>query len=99
MAFGYVFARVRPLLAMASVPLVLAIFSLFVDQAFLRWDMWLSFATAATLLLDYAGITTYRMVFEEREKRRIRRSFSQYVSPKVIQLIEREPAKISPAAR
>ncbi len=94
LVMGYVFARVRPLLAMASVLLALAIFSLFVDQAFLRWDMWLSFAIpAATLLLDYAGITTYRMVFEEREKRRIRRSFSQYVSPKVIQLIEREPAK------
>ena len=94
LVMGYVFSRVRPLLAMASVLLTLALFSLFVDQAFLRWDMWLSFAIpAATLLLDYAGITTYRMVFEEREKRRIRRSFSQYVSPKVIQLIEREPAK------
>jgi adenylate cyclase len=94
LVMGYVFSRVRPLLAMASVLLALALFSLFVDQAFLRWDMWLSFAIpAATLLLDYAGITTYRMVFEEREKRRIRRSFSQYVSPKVIQLIEREPAK------
>ena len=94
LGLGYLFARVRPLLAMFSVLLALALFSLFVDRAFLRWDMWLSFAIpAATLLLDYAGITTYRMVFEEREKRRIRRSFSQYVSPKVIQLIEREPAR------
>lgn len=95
LVMGYVFARVRPpLLAMASVLLALALFSLFVDQAFRRWDMWLSFAIpAGTLVLDYAGLTTYRMVFEEREKRRIRRSFSQYVSPKVIRLIEQDPAR------
>jgi adenylate cyclase len=94
LVMGYLFARVRPLLAMASVLLTLALFARIVDWAFLRWDMWLSFAIpAGTLVLDYAGITTYRMVFEEREKRKIRKSFSQYVSPKVIQLIEREPAR------
>jgi len=94
LVMGYVFARVRPLLAMASLLLTLVAFSLFVYFAFKHWDLWLSFAIpAATLMLDYAGITTYRMVFEEREKRRIRKSFSQYVSPKVIQLIEEEPAK------
>ena len=94
LVMGYVFARVRPLLAMASVLLALALFSWFVDRAFLHWDLWLSFAIpAGTLLLNYAGITTYRMIFEEREKRRIRRSFSQYVSPKVIHLIEQDPAR------
>ena len=94
LVMGYILAQVRPLLAMASVLLALALFSLFVYGVFLRWDMWLSFAIpAGTLVLDYAGLTTYRMVFEEREKRRIRRSFSQYVSPKVIRLIEEDPAR------
>jgi len=94
LVMGYLFARVRPLLAMAAVLMTLAVFSLCVYLAFKQLDLWLSFAIpSATLMLDYAGITTYRMVFEEREKRRIRRSFSQYVSPKVIQLIEREPTK------
>jgi len=94
LVMAYVFAQARPLLAMASLLLTLVAFSLFVYFAFKRWDLWLSFAIpAATLTLDYAAITTYRMVFEEREKRRIRKSFSQYVSPKVIQLIEEEPAK------
>ena len=42
-------------------------------------------------IADYATITTFRMIFEEREKRKIRKSFSSYVSPGVINLIEKNP--------
>ena len=33
------------------------------------------------------------MIFEEREKRKIRKTFSQYLSPGVTALIEKEPQK------
>jgi len=33
------------------------------------------------------------MIFEEREKRKIRKTFSQYLSPGVIALIEKDPQK------
>ena len=55
---------------------------------------WLSFVIpAGTLAANYAAITSFRMIFEEREKRKIRKTFSQYLSPGVIELIEKDPQK------
>jgi len=48
---------------------------------------------AGTLVANYAVITSFRMIFEEGEKRKIRKTFSQYLSPGVISLIEKDPAK------
>ena len=48
---------------------------------------------AGTLVVNYAAITSFRMIFEEREKRKIRKTFSQYLSPGVIALIEKDPQK------
>jgi len=94
LGMAYVFSRIPPLLAMQAALLALCVFAGFTDLAFRRWGMWLSFVIpAATLLIDYAAITSYRMIFEEREKRKIRKSFSQYVSPGVIRLIEQNPDK------
>jgi len=45
------------------------------------------------LIASYAAITSFRMIFEEQEKRKIRKTFSQYLSPGVIALIERDPQK------
>src|SRR5262249_11226879 len=36
---------------------------------------------------------SYRMIFEEREKRKVRKTFERYVSPGVIALIEKDPKK------
>jgi adenylate cyclase len=40
---------------------------------------------------SYASITSFRVIHEEREKRKIRRTFSQYLSPGVIALVEKDP--------
>ena len=48
---------------------------------------------AGTLAANYAAITSYRMIFEERAKRTIRKSFSQVVPPGIIALIEKDPEK------
>jgi adenylate cyclase len=61
---------------------------------FAHWGRWLSFVIpAGTLVANYAAITSFRMIFEESEKRKIRKTFSQYLSPGVIALIERDPQK------
>ena len=44
-------------------------------------------------MVNYAVITSFRMIFEEGEKRKIRKTFSQYLSPGVIALIEKDPQK------
>ena len=92
--FGFWFSRVKPLYSTLSLVVVLAVFSWFVYFGFAHWGQWLSFVIpAGTLVANYATITSFRMVFEEREKRKIRKTFSQYLSPGVIALIEKDPQK------
>lgn len=94
LVFGAWFARSRPLVSTLSVVLALAAFAWFVYFSFVAWGRWISFVIpAATLVANYAAITSFRMIFEEREKRKIRKTFSQYLSPGVIALIEKDPQK------
>jgi adenylate cyclase len=88
------FGRVRPLYSTLSLVLLLAGFGWFVYFSFVQRGSWLSFTIpAGTLVANYATITSFRMIFEEREKRKIRKTFSQYLSPGVIALIEKDPQK------
>src|ERR1039457_4326270 len=79
--------RSRPLVALAA-------FSVFVYFGFAHWGRWYSFVVpAGTLVASYASITSFRVIHEEREKRKIRKTFSQYLSPGVIALIEKDPQR------
>jgi len=92
--FGYLFCKIPPLSSTITLIATLAGFAWFVYFSFAREGRWLSFVIpAGTLAANYAAITSYRMIFEEREKRKIRKSFSQYLSSGVIELIEKDPEK------
>ena len=92
--FGLLFSRVTPLYSTILVLLTLAAYGWFVYFGFAQKGQWFSFVIpAGTLAADYAAITSVRMIREEREKRRIRKTFSQYLSPGVIELIEKDPEK------
>ncbi len=92
--FGLLFGRVQPLYSTLLLLAGLAAFVWFVYWAFAAQGRWLSFVIpAGTLVANYAAITSFRMIFEEREKRRIRKTFSQYLSGDVISLIEKDPQK------
>jgi adenylate cyclase len=94
LVFGFWFSRVKPLYSTISVFLTLGAFAWLVYLSFARWGIWLSCVVpAGTLVANYAVITSFRMIFEEGEKRKIRKTFSQYLSPGVISLIEKDPAK------
>jgi adenylate cyclase len=91
---GIWFGRCRPLVATVTAVIVLATFMGFVYFGFSYWGRWFSFVVpATTLIISYVSATSFRVVFEEREKRKIRKTFSQYLSPGVIALIEKDPAK------
>jgi adenylate cyclase len=91
---GYLFARIKPLYATGSVIAALAIFAFVVYFAFAHFGMWLyAVVPAGTLIVNYGAITSFRMVTEEREKRKVRKTFERYVSPGVIRLIEKDPRK------
>jgi adenylate cyclase len=92
--FGFLFSRITPLYSTVLVIATLVAFGWFVYFTFASKGQWLSFVIpAATLAANYAGITSVRMVREESEKRKIRKTFSQYLSPGVIELIEKDPEK------
>jgi adenylate cyclase len=94
LGLGLWFGRSRPLVSTISAVVLLAAFGWFCYHAFAVWGRWIAFVVpAATLVANYATISSFRVIFEEREKRRIRKTFSQYLSPGVIALIEEDPQK------
>jgi adenylate cyclase len=91
---GYLFARLQPLHSTFSVIAALLAFYGITYFAFTHYGMWLYFVIpAGALVVNYGAITSFRMVFEEREKRKVRKTFERYVSPGVIRLIEQDPKK------
>ncbi|HTK95323.1 MAG TPA: adenylate/guanylate cyclase domain-containing protein [Terriglobales bacterium] len=94
LVMGYAFSYLRPLTSTVAAVGALALFGWFVQFEFARYGLWLSFVIpAGTLVVNFAAITSFRMIFEEREKRKVRRTFERYVSPGVIRLIEQDPGK------
>jgi adenylate cyclase len=94
LVFGFLFSRITPLYSTITVLVTLTAYAWFVYFSFVHKGQWLSFVIpAGTLAANYAAITSLRMIREERAKRNIRKSFSQYLSPGVIELIEKDPEK------
>ncbi len=94
LVMGYAFSNLKPLTSTLTMVVILALFTALVQFEFSRYGVWLSFVLpAATLIANFAGITSYRMIFEERAKRKMRRTFETYVSPGVIRLMEKDPGK------
>jgi adenylate cyclase len=91
---GLWFGHSRPLIATLTAMVALGAFLWFVYYGFVHWGRWYSFVIpAATLVGSYASIISFRVIHEEREKRKIRKTFSQYLSPGVIALIAKDPQK------
>ena len=94
LGMGWVFGRLSPFRSLGSLVLGLAVFCGVVYLAFAHNGMLLNFVLpAGTLVLNFGSITSYRLVFEEAEKRRIDRMFGRYVSPGVIRLLKEQPDK------
>jgi adenylate cyclase len=91
---GFWFGRSRPLVATLTALVALGVFLWFVYYGFVHWGRWYSCIIPATTLAgSYASIISFRVIHEEREKRKIRKTFSQYLSPGVIALLEKDPRK------
>ncbi len=92
--FGAAFSALRPLFSTLAALAGFGGWLVAVTYAFDHWGMWLSFVVpAGTLLTNYACVTSYRVIVEEREKRKVRGMFSQYVAPSVIRLLEQDPGR------
>lgn len=77
--------------------LVLAPFLIIVQYTF-HQGWWLNVVTPAVLtaIPNTVALAFYRMRVEEKEKRRVRGAFQQYVSPEVIRRLLENPEKVRP---
>jgi adenylate cyclase len=84
--------------AVAGIALSLALISAFVlanTAIFVRYNVWMNLIyPALTMMTIYLGITVYRYVTEEREKKKVRGAFQYYLTASVINEILKDPSKL-----
>jgi class 3 adenylate cyclase/CHASE2 domain-containing sensor protein len=78
--------QLRAFSATAGTLLLLLIYVAIAFFAFVKFRYWLPmvFPIAGAMAMEYASLVTYRVVFEEREQRRVKSVFSKVVSPNVV---------------
>ena len=92
MVVGFFLARVPPSWTTPLALLVLAVFVLFEYLALTELQMWLNMVVpGAVLATNYATITAFRVLIEEREKRKTRSAFAQYVPPGLVNEMLKNP--------
>ena len=93
--FGLVIPRFRPL---ASFVVFLIFMSLLTTSGyfFFVYKNWMvfNFKPIANGVLVYGGITIYRYFTEERERRKIKKTFQHYLSPAVIKHLLEHPEQL-----
>jgi adenylate cyclase len=84
--------------AVAGIGLSLALISAFVlanTAIFVRYNVWMNLIyPALTMMTIYLGITVYRYVTEEREKKKVRGAFQYYLTASVVNEILKDPSKL-----
>ena len=82
---GLVFVVMRPSLSWAAFLGSAVLLIGFVHFQFVHSGRWLSMVIpGGTLTANFIGVTAYRVIFEEREKRKTRSAFGMYVHPGLI---------------
>ncbi len=92
---GIAVPRVRAVQGMFLSLLVLIAFVLINTFIFSRYNLWLNIIyPALTMIMIYLGITVYRYITEEREKKKIRGAFQYYLTASVINEMLKDPTKL-----
>jgi adenylate cyclase len=89
---GMVLSVAAPRRATAFTLVLLGAFLLLACYLFARWRIWIVIVLpSTTLAVNYLVIISYRFFFEERQKRKVRAAFTQYVPPGVIAQVLQHP--------
>ncbi len=92
---GLLLATVRPAW---GTPVTLVLLAAFLGGAYIalvQAQVWLNVVVPGTVLAaNFAGVTAVRVLVEEREKRKVRAAFQQYVAPAVIRELMKSPERL-----
>lgn len=95
LVMGLGFVAARPLIASFLYAAAILGLLVFVYYQFADHGRWLSLVLpASTLSFNYLGVTSYRVLFEEKEKRKVKGAFSQYVAPGFINQVLKDPGRL-----
>jgi adenylate cyclase len=95
LAIGGVLATVRPAWTTPVAVGVLAAFLGVTYLALTHFQVWLNLVMPGLVLsVNFGGVVAFRVLFEEREKRRTRTAFQQYIPPGVIQELMKNPERL-----
>jgi adenylate cyclase len=92
---GIVVPRVKAVKGMVASLIVLIAFVLINVFIFSRYNLWLNIIyPSLAMIVIYLGITVYRYITEEREKKKIRGAFQYYLTASVINEMLKDPSKL-----
>ena len=74
---------------------MIAVFSLSAYWALAHFQVWLNYVVpASTLVVNFASVTAYRVLIEEKEKRQTYTAFGQFVAPAVVRELMKYPERL-----
>jgi adenylate cyclase len=94
--------RLRVLSASIGVITIAAIYFTTATYLYVAYRFWLPFVfpVVGSLMFTHVGMVTYRVVFEQREQRRVKSVFNKLVSPNVVnELLHAEQLNLGGARR
>lgn len=92
---GWLLPHFTPLVSTFAALGIWGSYSLSSYLGFARGNLWFEWsAPTVVIALSYVSITLYRFMTEQKEKAWIKNTFSQYMSPKVIEVLQNSPEKL-----
>lgn len=95
LSMGFIMPRLNAVRGMLIAIFCIAVFIFFIVFLFARHTIWLNMVyPVLTMLAVYLGITVYRYMTEEREKKKVRNAFQYYLTASVITEMLKDPTKL-----
>jgi adenylate cyclase len=92
---GLIIPRLRAVRGIIVLIILLGLFVAVNILLFSRFNVWLNLVyPVLTMLFIYLGITVYRYISEEKEKKKIRGAFQYYLTASVINEMLKDPTKL-----
>lgn len=90
-----VIPKIRPVYTAMFTLTLIGFYIIANNYIFNNWNIWLTeIYPIFTILIVSTGVTTFQFMTEEREKRKIGKAFSHYVSPSLVNEIIKDPKKL-----